>query len=93
QETRILNAIKAYRDGQISSVRQAAISFKVPRSTLQDRINNVPTRKTAHEHQQRLTVKEEDSIAKSARLMASWGWPMTITAIRAFATNLLESKG
>jgi hypothetical protein len=60
QEGRILLAIKAIKNGQITSVAAAARSFKVPPSTLQDRMKVITSwsimRATGH----KLTHNEED---------------------------------
>jgi hypothetical protein len=41
QEGKILLAIKAIKNGQITSITAAARSFEIPRSTLQDRMKGV----------------------------------------------------
>ena len=39
QEGRLLLAIQAFKNKEISSIREAARRFNIPRSTLQDRLN------------------------------------------------------
>lgn len=92
-EEQIQLALRALRDGSISSVRQAAYTFNVPRSTLQHRFNGRPDTKDRQVKQQRLTVAEEHAIVQAIYTLSRWGWPMSIQWLQSFATNLLRKKG
>ncbi|KAJ7216086.1 hypothetical protein GGX14DRAFT_359283 [Mycena pura] len=46
------------------SQRKAATFYKVPRTTLQDRMNGALTRVAAHAHERRLTDVQEDVLAE-----------------------------
>lgn len=64
QEERIQHALEAIRRkskaGTSYSVRQASKDYAVPRTTLQDRKNGVPTRNEAHAHRQNLSPAQEN---------------------------------
>jgi hypothetical protein len=93
QEARIKLALEAIHSKSVSSIRHAATLFEIPRSTLQSRVHGTTSVRKAHERQQRLTTAEEASLVKTVNLMHGWGWPMTIKAVEAFATELLQRRG
>jgi DNA invertase Pin-like site-specific DNA recombinase len=62
QEGRILLAIQAIQNKEISSVREVARRFNVPRSTLSTRLNGVQNRAISRANSQKLTDIEEDSL-------------------------------
>ena len=64
-EVRMQAAIAALQDGMAKSVRQAANTFNVPRSTLQDRIFGRKANKVSKQFMQRLTVEEEEAISRA----------------------------
>jgi DNA invertase Pin-like site-specific DNA recombinase len=64
QEGRILLAIQAIQNKEISSVREVARRFNVPRSTLLTRLNGVQNRAISRANSQKLTDIEEDSLQK-----------------------------
>ncbi|KAI8953439.1 hypothetical protein F4801DRAFT_133439 [Xylaria longipes] len=65
QNCQIQKAIAAIRSKEITSVREAARLFRVPRSTLQHRLAGAKSHAEAMEPYQRLTAAEEASIAKN----------------------------
>lgn len=69
QEGRILLAISAIRNHEISSIREAARRFNVPRSTLQERLSGHPNRSETRANGHKLTQLEEDG---------SGAWPSNI---------------
>lgn len=93
QEARIQLALAAYEAKEVSSIRQAATTFNVPRATLQDRIHGRKPNKTSKTHLQRLTPKEEESVVRAIYQLDAWGWPMTIKAMKELACQQLTSKG
>ena len=83
QDEDMVKAIESVRNG--NSVRGAAIEYSVPRKTLEDRVSGrvghgakpgVPTV---------LTEIEEDSLVTYLVHMASCGFPLTRTMVKAFA--------
>lgn len=64
QEGRILLAIKAIKNHEISSIRDAARRFEVPRSTLQERLHGHPFRHEARANGHKLTQFEEESLTE-----------------------------
>jgi transposase len=76
KEVRIRLAIDAVRasgtnsDGRFNlSLRQAAKEFDVARSTLTGRFNGMPTRKEAHEHEQKLQPAQEEVLVEWIKVM------------------------
>ena len=64
QEGRILLAIQAIQKQEITSIREAARHFKVPRSTLRDRLNGYTNRSESRANNHKLTEIEEESLQK-----------------------------
>jgi hypothetical protein len=62
REGRILLAIKAIKNHEIPSQRQAAAIFKIPLTTLQDRLNGVAYKGDTRNGRHKLTQEEEDSL-------------------------------
>src|SRR6202165_445598 len=92
REGRIKAAIKAIREKQILSTREASRTFRIPNSTLHKRLKGAQPPSVAHISSQRLTVPEEDAIEKTARQMKIWGWPLTIKALESLASNMLAKR-
>ena len=93
REDRINAAIKAIREKQVSTIREASRTFSVPNTTLQERLKDAQPHSIAHISSQRLTVPEEAAIEKTARQMEIWGWPLTVKALESLASNLLVKRG
>jgi predicted HTH domain antitoxin len=62
QEGRILLAIQAIKNKEISSIALAARTFEVPRSTLRDRLAGRIERATVRANSHKLTEIEEESL-------------------------------
>lgn len=62
QEGRLLLAIQAIKKEEISTIRDAARRFNVPRSTLADRINGHQNRSERRANNHKLTQINEDSL-------------------------------
>ncbi len=92
-EDRIQLAIQALEAGTVSSQRKAAHQFKIPPSTLRDRINGVRSSQAYHQSLQRLTVEEEEAIKRCLCTLTAWGWPATIRYLKSLALGLLRAKG
>ena len=59
QEGRILLAMQAYQQGQITSILQAVLTYDVPRKTLSNRINRRAARVNIRANCYKLTPTEE----------------------------------
>lgn len=62
QEGRILLAIQAIEKQQSLSIRRAADIYKIPRTTLQDRLNGRQNRVNLRANSTKLTEIEENSL-------------------------------
>ena len=62
QEGRILLAINAIKQGQFQSVRVAAASYGIPRTTLRRRIEGMTSRRDSIPKSQNLTSYEESAL-------------------------------
>ena len=65
REGRILLAIKAFEDQEISVIRDVARRSKVPKSTLQPRLSGTTFRAKTRANSHRLTNLEEESVKKN----------------------------
>jgi helix-turn-helix, Psq domain len=92
-EARIILAIEAIRSSKKLSRRKAAKLYKVPHSTLCDRING---RTTLHERRpamQKLTALEEEVIVRNILDMDARGFAPWLAGVEDMANFLLESWG
>ena len=64
QEGRILLAIQAFKNQEISSIREAARRFNVPNSTLSTRLHSIKNRANSRANSSKLTEIEEESLEK-----------------------------
>jgi hypothetical protein len=94
-EERIQHSLKAievagrHPDGRLKlSIRKAAETFRVPRSTLTNRFNGVRTRKEAHAHQQNLAPAQEEVLVEWIKVMGRRGVPFTQRALQDFAEDI-----
>jgi transcriptional antiterminator len=62
REGKILLAIQALKNKEISSIRQVARRFNVPRSTLTTRLEGIQTRANSRANSHKLTEIEEGSL-------------------------------
>ena len=62
QEGRILLAINAIKNQEISSICEAARRFNIPRATLQDRLRGYQFWHEARANSHKLTQTEEESL-------------------------------
>jgi AraC-like DNA-binding protein len=93
QEGRILLAIQAIRKKEISSIREVARRFNVPRSTLSTRLNRVQNRAISRANSQKLIDVKEDSLQKWILSIDSRGLAPRPSTIREIANLLLEKRG
>lgn len=93
QEDRIQQALRALAAGEITSERQAAKTFNVPRTTLKARMLGGRTHAQAHVSSQRLSPEEEETIARACLQLSAWGWAITVDLLETLGAKLLKDKG
>ena len=91
-EANIVLAIQALDRGQIKSVRQAASTFHVPRSTLQTRRAGALPQRDFQPKSKKLNKLEEEAVVSHILDLDSRGFPPTIGAVRAMADRLLATR-
>ena len=64
QEGRILLAIQAFKNQEITSIREVARRFGIPRTTLQDRLRGHQQRANSCANLSKLTEIKEESLKK-----------------------------
>jgi hypothetical protein len=96
QESHIQQAIHAIRESgtrpnghPILSIRHAATTFGVPRSTLTDRFNGKLTHREAHVDEQNLTVVQEEVLVEWIKVMGQRGLPLTPSAVSDHAYKIM----
>jgi hypothetical protein len=93
QEGRILLAIQAIKNQEISNIARAAYTFNVPRSTLRRRLQGVQNRVESRANNHKLTEIEEESLQKWILSMDSRGAAPRPSTIREMADLLLAARG
>jgi hypothetical protein len=93
QEGRILLAIQAIKNKEISSVAHAARTFEVPRLTLRDRVSGCIERATIRANSHKLTEIEEETLQKWIISMDLRGAAPRPSTIREIADLLLAARG
>jgi Tc5 transposase DNA-binding domain/helix-turn-helix, Psq domain len=93
QEGRILLAIRAIKNKEISSIRGAARTFEVPESTLRDRLHGHRFRPEARANNHKLTQMEEESLIQWILSMDLRGNPPRPSLAKDMANLLLASRG
>jgi hypothetical protein len=91
QEGRIALAIEAFNQGHFTSIRAAAKSYDVPRSTLQYRIHKHPARRDSRPASCKLTDTEESTLVQWILSMDERGLPPRSNTVRQMA-NLLQKR-
>jgi len=64
QEGRILLAIQAFKNQEISSIREVARRFNVPNSTLSTHLHSIKNRANSRANSSKLTEIKEESLKK-----------------------------
>jgi hypothetical protein len=93
QEGRVLLAIQAIKNQEISSVREAARCFNVPRTTLQDRLRGHQPRAETRANSHKLTAIEEESLQKWIISLDDRGAAPRPSTVRETANLLLAARG
>ncbi|KAG9185080.1 hypothetical protein G6011_03027 [Alternaria panax] len=92
-EANIHLAISAINRSQIQSVRDAAQTFEVPRTTLRRRRAGKPARRDCPPNSRKLTQLEEEVIISYIIDLDQRGFAPTYAAIRDMADKLLAARG
>jgi transposase len=93
QEGRLLLAIQAIKKEEISSIRDAANRFQVPRSTLQRRLRGTSNRAESRANNHKLTQIDEDSLKQWILSMDQRGASPRPTTVQEMANILLAAQG
>jgi hypothetical protein len=92
KEGRIELALQAYQQGQFSTPIAAAKAYDVTRSTLQRRINGIPSRLGSISKKRLLTSTEEESLVQWILSMDRRGMPPRIAIVRKMASLLVTQR-
>ena len=90
KEADMLLAIQAFDSGQIKSMRRAASTFNVPRSTLQTRCTGITPRRDCQPKSKKLTKLEEEVIVGYILDLDLRGFAPSLDAVRDIADKLLS---
>jgi hypothetical protein len=90
QEGRILLAISDLQNKKISNIGRAAKIYKVPRTTLRDRLKGTQQRSQTRANSHKLTEFEEDSLVKWILDLDKRGLPPRPSLVRDMANTLLS---
>lgn len=93
QEDRILLAIQALKNQEISSTREAARRFNVPCTTLRGRLSGHTQRSATRANSHKLTELEEESLERWILSMDSRGAAPRPSMVREMANLILQKRG
>ena len=92
-EAGIQLTISSLNRKQFTSVRAAAKTYEVPRTTLRDRRAGKPARRDCQPNSKKLTQREEEVIVKYILDLNLRGFAPTYAAVRDIANSLLATRG
>ena len=81
--------MQAIKQGQISSLRAAAQTYDVPKSTLRRRVKGTDARRDSIPQNRKLTTTEESTLIEWILSMDQRGLPVRSDSIRQMANLLL----
>ena len=90
-EEEVQNAIAAVENG--CSLHQASKQYKIPRSTLRNRLHGASSKEEVNHDRQKLSATEETSLANWARIQHAFGLPLTHRQLRLAAQRMLSISG
>jgi hypothetical protein len=93
QEARIILAIEALQTCKSLNRRSASILYKVPYSTLTDRMAGRPSRRETKDNSLKLTELEEEVIIRNILDMDARGFAPRPASVEDMANYILESRG
>ena len=91
-EIRIQNAIVAYNTRQYRSIRKVARAFKVPYSTIKDRLSEASSRAQAREAQQNLSNAEEKTLVRWITRLTVTGFPASPKLVLEMAEEIRRER-
>ena len=89
-EASIISAIEALKRDRKLTVRQAALFYNVPRTTLRRRRNKTPSRAETTPNRRKLTDEEESQLIEYILHLDSRAQPPRLRDVEAMANRLLE---
>jgi hypothetical protein len=92
KEGRIALAIDSYKSGSFTSVREAAVTYGVSRSTLQARLHGRVSQQEIQSANLKLTDTEEQTLVNWILSMDERGLPVRTALIRDMANLLLQKR-
>ena len=93
RELAIQSAIADLNAGIYPSQRAAAAAYSLPQSTLSTRLSGSASRRSAHQHQQRLTPEQESFLVDWILEQDSNGYPPSHARAREMASRILQMNG
>jgi hypothetical protein len=91
-EGRLILALRAYQQGHFSSIRAAARSYDVPRSTLALRLQGTPSRSDSTSLNRKLTQTEETTLINWILSIDTRSIPPTQALVQEMAELLLRER-
>jgi hypothetical protein len=91
-ESILLQATTAYRNGKYTSIRACANAFSVSHSTLSYRLSGRVSRSIAHESKQILSAAEEEALVKWITQLSTAGCPITLLSTRKLAEEIQRRR-
>ena len=92
QEGRLLLAIQAFKNKEISSIREVARRFSIPETTLRRRLNGIQNRANSRANSSKLTSIEEESLKKWILSIDLRGAAPRPSIVREIADLLLKKR-
>ena len=93
REGKTLLAIQAYKNGQFTSLRAAALKYDVPETTARTRMNGTPFRADKRHPRHLLTQTEEGSLTQWILSMDARGAAPRPATVGEMANILLAARG
>ena len=93
KEARIILAIEAIRSSKTLNARTAAKLYRVPRTTLRDRMAGRTPRDETRPNRHKLTTLEEEVICRNILELDSRGFAPQLAGVEDMANFILESRG
>ena len=87
-EEDVTNASNALGNGEIKSIRRAALVYQIPFSTLRYRLQNQKTKLESYISQQLLTPIEESTLENWIYRAAKLGTPITLQLVKILASEI-----
>ncbi|RAL64783.1 hypothetical protein DID88_001380 [Monilinia fructigena] len=91
-EDNIQKAIESLKNKRFTSIRSAAIHFKIPKSTLTNRMAGRQSRSQSHESFQKLSNAEEKTLVRWISRLTATGYPATPGLLKEMAQEILNQR-